>query len=105
MNLIAGTMQEGVDGIEDRYVRKQHSAADNPTSRARATGSKTVTIGNITMDFSGLGAGITDFQSFAKALTSPEGRALIRQVFGEELYKVLETGVKTCWLCFKERSG
>jgi uncharacterized protein YoxC len=93
MNLIAGTMQEGVDGIEGPGMSGSSiPLRTTPLAEQGATGSKTVTIGNITMDFSGLGAGITDFQSFAKALTSPEGRALIRQVFGEELYKVLETG-------------
>jgi phage-related minor tail protein len=53
---------------------------------------KSVTIGNINIDFGELAKGITDFTEFAQMLTSPQGRALIRKVFGEEMYKVLETG-------------
>lgn len=93
MSLIAGTMRDGVDGMGGPSL--SGSAVPlraTPLAAQASTSSKSVTIGNITMDFGGLAAGITDFQSFAKALTSPEGRALIRQVFGEELYKALETG-------------
>lgn len=94
MSLIAGTMRDGVDGVEGPSLSSSSIPVRTTplAAEAASTASKSVTIGNITMDFGGLAAGITDFQSFAKALTSPEGRALIRQVFGEELYKVLETG-------------
>lgn len=94
MSLIAGTMRDGVDGVEGPSLSSSSIPVRTTplAAEAASTASKSVTIGNITMDFGGLAAGITDFQSFAKALTSPEGRALIRQVFGEELYKALETG-------------
>lgn len=93
MSLIAGTMREGVDGFEGPDLPGSTIPLRTTSlTERRAIESKSVTIGNITMDFGGLAAGITDFHSFAKALTSPEGRALIRQVFGEELYKALETG-------------
>lgn len=93
MNLIAGTMRDGVDGMEGPSLSGGNiPIPTTPLSAQTATAGKSVTIGNITMDLDGLAAGITDFQSFAKTLTSPEGRALIRDVFGEELYKALETG-------------
>ncbi|WP_337032496.1 tail tape measure protein [Paenibacillus illinoisensis] len=93
MNLIAGTMRDGVDGMEGPSLSGGNiPVRTTPLSAQTATAGKSVTIGNITMDLGGLAAGITDFQSFAKTLTSPEGRALIRDVFGEELYKALETG-------------
>lgn len=93
MNLIAGTMRDGVDGMEGPSLSGGNiPIRTTPLSAQTATAGKSVTIGNITMDLGGLAAGITDFQSFAKAMTSPEGRALIRNVFGEELYKALETG-------------
>ena len=93
MNLIAGTMRDGVDGMEGPTLSGGNiPIRTTPLSAQTATAGKSVTIGNITMDLGGLAAGITDFQSFAKAMTSPEGRALIRDVFGEELYKALETG-------------
>ncbi|MGD0032551.1 tail tape measure protein [Paenibacillus illinoisensis] len=93
MNLIAGTMRDGVDGMEGPNLSGGIiPVRTTPLSAQTATAGKSVTIGNITMDLGGLAAGITDFQSFAKAMTSPEGRALIRDVFGEELYKALETG-------------
>ncbi|MHA2856929.1 phage tail tape measure protein [Paenibacillus lautus] len=93
MSLIAGTMRDEIDGVEGPNIPNGSiPLRTTPLTEQGATGTKTVSIGNITMDFGGLAAGITDFQSFAKALTSPEGRALIRQVFGEELYKALETG-------------
>ncbi|CAH1216119.1 tail tape measure protein [Paenibacillus sp. JJ-223] len=93
MSLIAGTMRDGVDGIEGPSLSGGNFPIRTiPLAAQASTGAKSVTIGNIQMDFGSLAADITDFQSFAKALTSPEGRALIRDVFGEELYKALETG-------------
>ncbi|SEB28013.1 hypothetical protein [Paenibacillus sp. 276b] len=93
MSVIAGTMQDGVNGIEGPNLSDGNiPIRTTPLGSQTATGSKSVTIGNITVDLTGIGAGITDFQSFAKALTSPEGRALIRDVTGEEIYKALETG-------------
>ncbi|WP_426332695.1 tail tape measure protein [Paenibacillus silvae] len=93
MNVIAGTMRDGVDGIEGASLSSNAiPVRTSPLSAEASSGNKSVTIGNVTIDLSGVAAGITDFQSFAKALTSPAGRALIRDVAGEEIYKALETG-------------
>lgn len=94
MILIAGSMKKVVEDVEGPSLNGGGIPVRSaPLLNQSPSGAKAaVTIGNIKMDFSSLAAGITDFQSFAKALTSPEGRALIRQVFGEELYKALETG-------------
>jgi SLT domain-containing protein len=51
-----------------------------------------IVIENINIDFGELAKGITNFAEFAKMLTSPQGRALFRKVFGEELYNALESG-------------
>ncbi|MEK3684933.1 hypothetical protein [Paenibacillus sp. FSL R10-2736] len=51
-----------------------------------------IVIENINIDFGELAKGITNFAEFAKMLTSPQGRALFRKIFGEELYKALESG-------------
>ncbi|WP_245233292.1 tail tape measure protein [Paenibacillus maysiensis] len=53
---------------------------------------KSISIENINIDFGELAKGITDFVEFAKMFSSPQGRALIRKVVGEELIKVLENG-------------
>jgi hypothetical protein len=53
---------------------------------------KSVSIENINIDFGELAKGITNFVEFAKMFSSPQGRALIRKVVGEELIKVLENG-------------
>lgn len=93
MNVIAGTMRDGVDGIEGASLSSSAiPVRTSPLSAESSSGNKSVTIGNVTIDLSGVAANITDFQSFARALTSPAGRALIRDVAGEEIYKALETG-------------
>lgn len=93
MNLIAGTMRDGVDGIEGASLSGSSiPIRTTPLSAEASTGSKSVTIGNITIDFGQLAKGITNFAEFAQMLKSPEGRALLRDVLGEELYKALETG-------------
>ncbi|WP_366294445.1 tail tape measure protein [Paenibacillus sp. AN1007] len=93
MDNIAGTMRDGVDGIEGASLSSGSiPVRTSPLSAEASSGNKSVTIGNVTIDLSGVAAGITDFQSFARALTSPAGRALIRDVAGEEIYKALETG-------------
>lgn len=93
MSVIAGTIRDGVNGIEGPELSGSNIPMRTTSLSAQASsGSKSVTIGNVTVDLRGIAAGITDFQSFAKALTSPEGRALIRDVAGEEIYKALETG-------------
>ncbi|WP_052088304.1 hypothetical protein [Paenibacillus wynnii] len=51
-----------------------------------------IVIENINIDFGELAKGITNFTEFAKMLTSPQGRSLFRKIFGEELYKALESG-------------
>ncbi|MEY8748629.1 hypothetical protein AB9M62_57250 [Bacillales bacterium AN1005] len=93
MNLIAGTMRDGVDGIEGASLSSGTvPVRTTPLSAQASGGSKSVTIGNITIDFGQLAKGITNFAEFAQMLKSPEGRALLRDVIGEELYKALETG-------------
>lgn len=57
-----------------------------------AAGNTSVSIGNITIDFGQLAQGITNFSEFAAMLTSPQGRALIRKVLGEEMLRALEIG-------------
>ncbi|WP_169834295.1 hypothetical protein [Paenibacillus donghaensis] len=51
-----------------------------------------IIIENINIDFGEMAKGITNFAEFAKMLASPQGRALFRKIFGEELYKALESG-------------
>ncbi|MCY7484335.1 tail tape measure protein [Paenibacillus alvei] len=51
-----------------------------------------VTIQTVSFDFGELAKGVTNFAEFAKMMTSSEGRALIRKVLGEELYKAIENG-------------
>jgi hypothetical protein len=93
MSLIARSVRNSIEGIEGTNLSNGSIPVRTTPLTGQATpGSKSVAIGNITLDFGTLASGITDFQSFAKALTSPEGRALIRNVFGEELYKALEVG-------------
>ncbi len=94
MSLIAGSIRQGVQGIEGPQGLTAGSSIPVAQSLNMAPSKTpgTVTIGNINFDFGELAKGITDFTQFAQMLTSPEGRSLIRRVFGEELYKVLETG-------------
>ncbi|OMG49873.1 hypothetical protein BK140_09395 [Paenibacillus macerans] len=94
MSLIAGSIRQGVQGIEGPQGLTAGSSIPVAQSLNMAPSKTpgTVTIGSINIDFGDLAKGITDFTQFAQMLTSPEGRALIRRVFGEELYKVLETG-------------
>ncbi|MGP0577394.1 tail tape measure protein [Paenibacillus peoriae] len=61
----------------------------NPSA---STAPKSVSIENINIDFGELAKGITNFVEFAKMLSSPQGRALIRKVVGEEVLKALENG-------------
>ncbi|OMF32103.1 tail tape measure protein [Paenibacillus peoriae] len=53
---------------------------------------KSVSIGNINIDFGEMAKSISNFAEFARMLTSPQGRALIRTVVGEEVLKALENG-------------
>ncbi|OAB34261.1 hypothetical protein PMSD_14930 [Paenibacillus macquariensis subsp. defensor] len=94
MTSIAGTLRSGVQSIQGPQSGSMTggvSIAPLLNQAAPAT-PKAVTIQNINIDFGELAKGITDFAQFAKMMTSSQGRALIRQVFGEELYKVLENG-------------
>ncbi|WP_052675911.1 hypothetical protein [Paenibacillus sp. IHBB 10380] len=91
MNSIAGTLRSGVQGIQGPQSSSGVPIAQTLNQASPAT-NKTVTIQNINIDFGELAKGVTDFTQFAKMMASPQGRALIRQVFGEELYKVLENG-------------
>lgn len=61
-------------------------------SQPVASSPKSVVIKNINLDLGELAKGITNFAEFARMLTSPQGRALIRSVVGEELIKALENG-------------
>ncbi|SDH72960.1 hypothetical protein SAMN04489735_10489 [Aneurinibacillus thermoaerophilus] len=98
MNLIAGTMNRPLRGRAsiDIMPRSQSTTGGgipiakmlNQTPRVAGG----VTIQNITMDFGELAKQVTDFSAFAQMMTSPQGRALIRKVFGEELYYALENG-------------
>ncbi|OAB34118.1 tail tape measure protein [Paenibacillus glacialis] len=95
MTSIAGTLRSGVQGIQGpQYGSMVGSGVPiaQTLNQASPATPKAVTIQNINIDFGELAKGITDFAQFAKMMTSPQGRALIRQVFGEELYKVLENG-------------
>lgn len=94
MNLIAGTMRRGIENMNtplssnlDMELPLAKSLNQTPS-----TSSKSITIGEIKLDFGDLAKGITDFAQFAKMLASPEGRALIRRVTGEEILKTLENG-------------
>ncbi|MCM3699189.1 phage tail tape measure protein [Paenibacillus macerans] len=94
MNLIAGTMRQGVQGIEGPNALS--SSGSIPVAQslnmAPAKMPGAVTIGNINFDFGELAKGITDFTQFAQMLTGPEGRALVGRVVGEELVKAMELG-------------
>ena len=93
MSVIAGTMQDSVNGIEGPNLSDGNiPIRTTPLGAQTAAGNKSVTIGNITIDLRSIADGIIDFPSFEKAMKSPAGRALIRDVTGEEIYKALETG-------------
>ncbi|MBN6186308.1 tail tape measure protein [Aneurinibacillus sp. BA2021] len=97
MNLIAGTMNRPIRGRAsvDMMHRSQATISSIPLAQTlhqapRMAGN--VSIQNITMDFGEMAKQVTDFSAFAQMMTSPQGRALIRKVFGEELYNALENG-------------
>lgn len=95
MTSIAGTLRSGVQGIQgpqEGFIGGGGVPVAQTLNQASLATNKTVAIQNINIDFGELAKGITDFAQFAKMMTSPQGRTLIRQVFGEELYKVLENG-------------
>ena len=94
MTSIAGTLRSGVQSIQGPQSGSMTGGVSIAPllNQASPATPKAVTIQNINIDFGELAKGITDFAQFAKMMTSSQGRALIRQVFGEELYKVLENG-------------
>ncbi|MDO7908425.1 tail tape measure protein [Paenibacillus sp. JX-17] len=94
MKRMAGAMRSGIEGMQSTSL----TTAEGPIPVASSlsipapAANRSVTIQSIQMDFGSLGPGISNFNDFAAALKSPQGRSLIRQVFGEELYNVLEMG-------------
>ncbi|WP_189026070.1 hypothetical protein [Paenibacillus albidus] len=71
------------------------SSAGNPVAKSLAqapAAMRDIIIENININFGEMAKGITNFAEFAKMLASPQGRALFRKIFGEELYKALENG-------------
>ncbi|WP_433943364.1 tail tape measure protein [Paenibacillus sp. SN-8-1] len=90
MDLIAGTMRSGTSGVPmpESGAISMASTLSSPVTKAPGS----VTIGNVSLNFGELAKQVTNFTEFAKMMTSPEGRALIRKVLGEEIYKTLENG-------------
>lgn len=80
---MAQTMQGSTSGI---------SSANTLSQGAGKVTAGQVTIQTVSFDFGELAKGVTNFAEFAKMMTSSEGRALIRKVLGEELYKAIENG-------------
>ncbi|NOJ73203.1 tail tape measure protein [Paenibacillus alvei] len=80
---MAQTMSGNTSGI---------SSANTLSQGAGKVTAGQVMIQNVTFDFGEMAKNVTNFTEFAKMLTSSEGRALIRKVFGEELYKAIENG-------------
>ncbi|MCY9734628.1 tail tape measure protein [Paenibacillus alvei] len=80
---MAQTMPGSTSGI---------SSANTLSQGAGKVTAGQVMIQNVTFDFGEMAKNVTNFTEFAKMLTSSEGRALIRKVFGEELYKAIENG-------------
>ncbi|MCI1694171.1 hypothetical protein [Aneurinibacillus aneurinilyticus] len=99
MNLIAGAMNRPLRGRAAIDVLPRSQATEGgriPVATrmmkqaTRSTGG--VIIQNMTMDFGEMAKQVKDFPAFAKMMTSPEGRALMRRVLGEELHKAIENG-------------
>ncbi|WP_276917207.1 tail tape measure protein [Aneurinibacillus aneurinilyticus] len=94
MNLIAGTMNRKLHGHASVDVMQRAGngirVARSLNQAPRAAGS--VSIQNITLDFGEMAKQVTDFAEFAKMLSGPQGRALIRKILGEELHKAIENG-------------
>lgn len=99
MNLIAGAMNRPLRGRAaiDVLPRSQVTeggripvATRMMKQATRSTGG--IIIQNMTMDFGEMAKQVKDFPAFAKMMTSPEGRALMRRVLGEELHKAIENG-------------
>ncbi|BAU28955.1 hypothetical protein DFP93_103198 [Aneurinibacillus soli] len=99
MNLIAGTMNQPLHSRASlNFVPHRQSMSTSghiPVAQTLNQSSRSggnVTIQSINLDFGEMAKQVTNFAEFAKMMTSPEGRALIRKVFGEELYYALENG-------------
>lgn len=94
MNLIAGTMNRKLHSRASIDVMQRAGngirVAQTLNQAPRAAGS--VTIQNITLDFGEMAKQVTDFAEFAKMMTGPQGRALLRKILGEELHKAIENG-------------
>ncbi|MEW4368632.1 tail tape measure protein [Paenibacillus kandeliae] len=85
VNSLAGELQPP---SSTGTITMAKSLGSAPATRSAAG----VTIENITIDMGPLAQGITDFAQFSQMLKSPEGRALIRNVVGQELLHALESG-------------
>lgn len=99
MNLIAGALHPSMGKpMEPDMLRRtlqddtSISVAKNLNQGTKMTTPSQVTIQNINIDFGELAKGITNFTEFAKMCNSAEGRALLRKVVGEALYKAVESG-------------
>lgn len=91
MSLIAGTMKRGVQELQGPSLNSSIPIAGSLT-QSPLSSPHSVTIQSMSFDFGELAKGVTDFAEFAQMMSSSQGRSLIRKVFGEELYKVLEMG-------------
>jgi hypothetical protein len=94
MNLIAGTMNRklhnraSIDVMQRTGSRIRTARTLNQASRAAGS----VSIQNVTLDFGEMAKQVKDFPAFAKMMNSPQARALIRKIMGEELHKAIENG-------------
>lgn len=96
MHLIAGALRPQVTE-QDVPGNSLRADTEIPVSKTLNQGAKPVvagqvTIQNVNFDFGEMAKGVTNFTEFAKMMTSSDGRALIRKVLGEELYKAVESG-------------
>jgi len=97
--LDARPIRDRVNGIAGALRPPMAQTMPNSITSAKSIGQGTgkvttgqVTIQTVNFDFGELAKGVTNFAEFAKMMTSSEGRALIRKVLGEELYKAIENG-------------
>lgn len=91
-NMIAGALRPPMTQTMPGSTSGISSANTLSQGAGKVTAGQ-VMIQNVTFDFGEMAKNVTNFTEFAKMLTSSEGRALIRKVFGEELYKAIENGV------------
>ncbi|MCM3292409.1 tail tape measure protein [Paenibacillus sp. MER 180] len=90
-NMIAGALRPPMTQTMPGSTSGISSANTLSQGAGKVTAAQ-VMIQNVTFDFGEMAKNVTNFTEFAKMLTSSEGRALVRKVFGEELYKAIENG-------------